>query len=159
MADPKSTSSPPLQVTPEERFRMIAEAAYFRAERRGFVGGDPVQDWLEAEAEIDRMLASGRLPESLSAKQRFQIQLENELRELEARIEALRVQASLAKLELRSEFEKELEVLEVLRNRLRGRLEDIRARAEGAWEDLKSGAEQAWEDLRKALDRVTDRFR
>ena len=34
---------------------MIAEAAYFRAERRGFQGGCPIQDWLEAEREIDRV--------------------------------------------------------------------------------------------------------
>ena len=34
---------------------MIAEAAYFRAERRGFQGGCPIQDWLEAECEIDRV--------------------------------------------------------------------------------------------------------
>jgi len=38
----------------EERYRMIAEAAYFRAEARGFQGGDPLEDWLAAEAEIDR---------------------------------------------------------------------------------------------------------
>ncbi|MEW6353078.1 MAG: DUF2934 domain-containing protein [Pseudomonadota bacterium] len=43
-------------VTPEERERMIAEAAYYRAERRAFQGGDPDLDWLEAEAEIDRKL-------------------------------------------------------------------------------------------------------
>ena len=36
----------------EARYRMVAEAAYFRAEQRGFVGGDPSQDWAEAEAEI-----------------------------------------------------------------------------------------------------------
>jgi Protein of unknown function (DUF2934) len=38
------------------RYRMIAEAAYFRAETRGFVGGDAARDWLEAEAEIDKIL-------------------------------------------------------------------------------------------------------
>ena len=44
-------------VTSEKRYQMIAEAAYFRAEKRGFVGGDAAaQDWLEAEAEIDRIL-------------------------------------------------------------------------------------------------------
>jgi hypothetical protein len=32
---------------------MIAIAAYYLAERRGFNGGDPLQDWLEAESEID----------------------------------------------------------------------------------------------------------
>jgi len=41
--------------TKKERFRMVAEAAYFRAERQGFMG-DPVQDWIEAENEISMML-------------------------------------------------------------------------------------------------------
>lgn len=44
-------------VTPEERQKMIAEAAYLRAEGRGFVGGDPSNDWLSAEAEIDKILS------------------------------------------------------------------------------------------------------
>jgi len=35
---------------------MIAEAAYYLAEHRGFQGGDPVRDWLLAEAEIDHRL-------------------------------------------------------------------------------------------------------
>ncbi len=42
---------------PEERQRMIAEAAYFIAERRDF-DGDCETHWLEAECEIDRMLGS-----------------------------------------------------------------------------------------------------
>jgi hypothetical protein len=45
-------------VTPEQRYRMICDAAYFRAERRGFVGGSAVQDWLDAESEIDDLLRS-----------------------------------------------------------------------------------------------------
>jgi len=45
-------------VTPEQRQRMIAEAAYYRAQQRGFQRGDPQQDWLAAEVEIDQMLAS-----------------------------------------------------------------------------------------------------
>jgi len=39
--------------TSGERHRMIAEIAFLRAERRGFKGGDPVEDWLEAEQEVD----------------------------------------------------------------------------------------------------------
>lgn len=34
---------------------MIAEAAYHKAERHSFAG-DPFQYWVEAEAEIDKML-------------------------------------------------------------------------------------------------------
>lgn len=36
-----------------ERAHRIAEAAYYLAQQRGFSGGDPVQDWLEAERIID----------------------------------------------------------------------------------------------------------
>ena len=54
------TSEPglPLSVTPEERQRMIEAAAYARAERRGFSSGDPMDDWLAAESEVDARLLS-----------------------------------------------------------------------------------------------------
>jgi hypothetical protein len=39
--------------TPEARHQLIAESAFFKAERRGFEGGDPIEDWLEAEKEVD----------------------------------------------------------------------------------------------------------
>lgn len=38
--------------------QMIAEAAYYHAEARGFEGGQEMDDWLEAEAEIDKTLKS-----------------------------------------------------------------------------------------------------
>lgn len=37
----------------ESREARIAEAAYWRAERRGFVAGQELDDWLAAEREID----------------------------------------------------------------------------------------------------------
>lgn len=40
-------------VSPLDRWRMIGEAAYYRAQKRGFLEGNPFQDWLEAEKEID----------------------------------------------------------------------------------------------------------
>lgn len=43
----------------EDRRRMIAEAAYYRAERRGFAVGGELDDWVQSEAEIDRLLMSG----------------------------------------------------------------------------------------------------
>jgi hypothetical protein len=51
---PKATKA--TQVSAEERWRMIAEAAYFRAEKRGFSGGDPADDWVQAEKQIDALL-------------------------------------------------------------------------------------------------------
>ena len=35
-----------------EREMMVARAAYFRAEKRGFAPGNELQDWIEAEAEV-----------------------------------------------------------------------------------------------------------
>lgn len=39
------------------RNNMIATAAFYRAERRGFVPGGEMEDWLAAEAEIEQLLA------------------------------------------------------------------------------------------------------
>lgn len=50
-------------VSPEQRRAMIAQAAYYRAEQRGFAPGAELEDWLAAEAEIDRALAEGSLLE------------------------------------------------------------------------------------------------
>ena len=44
-------------VSAEQRNAMIAESAYLRAESRGFQGGDPVQDWLDGEKEVDALLS------------------------------------------------------------------------------------------------------
>ena len=50
-----TSTAPKTAISPEQRRRMVAEAAYYRAQRRGF-RGDPVRDWTEAEAEIDAIL-------------------------------------------------------------------------------------------------------
>lgn len=41
------------------RAALIREAAYFRAERRGFAPGQELEDWFEAEREVDGRLSSG----------------------------------------------------------------------------------------------------
>ncbi len=45
------------EFSPEERQRWVAEAAYFIAESRGFAPGAELDDWLQAEGEIERRLA------------------------------------------------------------------------------------------------------
>jgi hypothetical protein len=43
-------------ISPEQWRTMVAEAAYYRAQQRGFDGGSAEQDWFEAEEEIRRSL-------------------------------------------------------------------------------------------------------
>src|SRR4051812_42031407 len=47
---PEVSDEKPADLAPEELRRFIAEAAYFRAQRRGFTPGYELQDWVEAEA-------------------------------------------------------------------------------------------------------------
>ena len=44
-------------VTPEERQRLVEQAAYFRAEKDGF-RGDPQAYWVAAEAEVEALLSA-----------------------------------------------------------------------------------------------------
>ena len=45
----------------EDRHASIAEAAYFKAEHRGFAAGHELEDWLAAEEEVDqRLIGEGR---------------------------------------------------------------------------------------------------
>jgi len=46
-------------IDPEHRRALIAEVAYYRAERRGFEPGHETEDWLSAEAEVDTALTLG----------------------------------------------------------------------------------------------------
>jgi chromosome partitioning protein len=48
-------------VTARQRQAMIARTAYLLAESRGFEGGDPVGDWLEAERVVDAELDTSQL--------------------------------------------------------------------------------------------------
>jgi hypothetical protein len=46
------------RVSPDIRQRYIAEAAYFKAEKRGFAQGGELGDWIDAEAEVDALLGA-----------------------------------------------------------------------------------------------------
>ena len=49
------------QLADEQRRHYIEIAAFYIAERRGFQPGNPLEDWLAAEEEINRLVATGRL--------------------------------------------------------------------------------------------------
>jgi Protein of unknown function (DUF2934) len=45
-------------ISAQERQMLVARAAYFRAEKRGFAPGRELQDWVEAEAEVLRLIGN-----------------------------------------------------------------------------------------------------
>jgi len=58
----KARPVPPALIDQDLRRSMIAQAAYYRAERRGFAPGHEAQDWSAAEQEVDSALMLGALP-------------------------------------------------------------------------------------------------
>jgi len=48
-----------MQNAPDQRHAMIAKAAYYLAERRGFEPSHELEDWVAAECQIDRTPSPG----------------------------------------------------------------------------------------------------
>lgn len=154
----QSTARKASTYSPEKRIEMIEVAAYYRAEQRAFDGSSTIDDWLEAEAEIDRIFQAESGKE-LSAKQSFQQKLEAQLKEWDAKLDELKAKAPELKGKIRTEYEKQLEALVEKRANANEKLQDLRKHTEDAWEDLKEGSEKAWADMRVAVERIASRFK
>jgi DNA-binding transcriptional MerR regulator len=83
----------------EERRRMIATAAYLRAEGRRFVGGDAEADWLAAEAEVEQRLAAHRQEKEreLAAFQRMYKEARRALEDVREKVSAETIKEALDK--------------------------------------------------------------
>jgi hypothetical protein len=57
----KAAVAVPLVMTDDVRRQLVAAEAYFRAERRGFVAGNELEDWIAAEAVVDSQLQQMRV--------------------------------------------------------------------------------------------------
>lgn len=137
-------------VTAEERHRMIAETAYFMAQERGFHGGDPVSDWIEAECRVDRQLralAAARLVE----------RLESGVATAAKNLTAVKRRVSALAAGARAEVSADVEKLDALRVSLRSTLVGLKDRSEEVSEKALQQAESLWKELNETLQRVTAR--
>jgi hypothetical protein len=140
------------RVSNEQRRQMVAEAAYFRAERRGFAGGDPVADWIEAEAEVDervREIENARLIEHL----------EQGLVAANERFNALKKKVSSATTGARAKWHADVERLGQLREELRDKVDALRTRGEQAGAMTRQQAERIWDEISDTMHRVAERAR
>jgi hypothetical protein len=129
---------------------MIAEAAYFRAAKRGFEGGDPAVDWVEAEIEVDarlREVENGQLLE----------RLEEGLEIATKRINAIRRKASGLASDTRTEMQRDLAKLGELRDALRAKVKELRVLGEQAGHKARAQAEKVRDDLADAIQRLTSK--
>ena len=88
---PRKTAetNPTELISPDDRQQMIAEAAYLRAAQRGFQGGDPLADWLAAEADIERALPRPhQQKEEIALYERLRSEVQDRLGEIRAGVNA-----------------------------------------------------------------------
>jgi ABC-type transporter Mla subunit MlaD len=114
---------------------MIAEAAYVRAERRGFVGGDPLADWLDAEAEVDARLKSA--PEPGVADR-----LEEQFSAATAKLKEIGEEIAGLKAEARERWQEDLAEVRRVRGLLRKRLQRLQQQGRKASEQTRQEAER-----------------
>ena len=129
------------------RERMIAEAAYFKAERRGFNGGDAVRDWCEAEAEIDarlRRLDDGQLVE----------RIEEVLESAADKLAAVRRKVARLSSETRGEWERDVERLAALRDTLKPKLKELKQQGERAGRKVREQAEKIRDEIAELVQRL-----
>ncbi len=139
-----------LVVTPEERHRMIAETAYFLAQERGFTGGDPVSDWIEAERRVDRHLWS-------LATARMLERLESGVAAAAQKVGALKRRVSTLAATARTELNADVEKLDALKVSLRGKLDELKERGDEVSQNALQQAEKVWNELSDALQRAAAR--
>jgi hypothetical protein len=139
------------KVSESQRRQMIAEAAYFRAEKKGF-GGDPVADWIEAEVEVDervRQIENAHLIEHL----------EEGVAAATKRLSALKRKVSNAASEARTEWRADVEKLGKLRDALRIKVSDLRAHGAQTGHKAREQAEKLWDEINDTMQRVVERVR
>jgi hypothetical protein len=139
------------KLSAEERQKMIAEAAYFRAEGRGFDGGDALADWIEAEAEVNERLR--------------QMEHDASLERLQERFAAARDSLSSCRRKVarksagaRIEFQKDLEKLVELQETFGHKLEELRDRGRHASRRVRQEAEQVAEEISEKISQIGARL-
>jgi hypothetical protein len=126
---------------------MIAEAAYFRAERRGFNGGDPALDWYEAESEVDARLREIEGERSVHGLDELLATATKKLAALKRKMKGLSAEA-------RAEWQQDASKLAEVRDRLRSKLDELGGRGEGAAHKARQQVDKASAELSELLHKI-----
>lgn len=143
----------------QERRDLIAREAYFRAEQRGFRGGDPVTDWLAAEAAVDAQLHSARQEEERRKFTQYKARLKAQLDTVTARLAELEPRASSLRGNALKEWRRELAEIAARRDALGETLDELRRKGRRKRDELKRQAEETLGELEHALDALHSKTR
>lgn len=137
-------------ITAEGRRRMIAEAAWHRAEARGFANGDPMLDWLEAEREIDALLTDGRTSWLGKLEDRLAT-ARGEIRSVKSEVGS---RAKSARKSAKVRLKQDIEKMDELLDRFEEQIGKLRERGEKATQKARAQAEKIWDEIQELRQRV-----
>jgi hypothetical protein len=61
LESPQALKTPSGRMDPDVRRQLVAAEAYYLAERRGFAGGNALEDWVKAEVMVDSRLSKDKV--------------------------------------------------------------------------------------------------
>ena len=140
---------PVSKVSPEERQRMIEEAAYFRARERG-TQGDPVADWVQAEADVDARLEQ-------MEHNAFLGKLEERLASAGESLASMRKSIARKRSAARAEWQQDLEKLVGLRETFERKVQDVRNRGRDSSKKLRKQAEDLAEEIAEEIAELREK--
>ena len=145
-------------ISKEEREQMIATAAYRRYAQRAGAPGDPLQDWLEAEKEVDATLSTRAAP-GAHAKKVLVSWLSTVLEECHAQIEDLGTKAKAANAAMKRKYAAQLTSVTPKYDTARSKFLELCAEGDDAWAHLREGAVKATNEMRTAVRQAVSVFK
>lgn len=131
----------------KDRRERIAEAAYLRAEKRGYRSGDSVADWIAAEHEVEAQLRRREHHRLLDELESQLAIASNKLKTLRKRVLSLTAEAC-------KEVEQDVQKLAKLRDALEKRLHEARDQGAEASHKARQHAETLWSEISATIKRA-----
>ena len=95
----------------------------------------------------------------MMGKEAYIQELQAKLDEWNAEIVQLRAKADKAEVEVRVEYQKQINDLHERRSEAKRKIECVRDAGEGAWQELKSGIQSVLKAMEKAIKSAQSRFK
>ena len=89
----------------------------------------------------------------------YEEKLDAQLKEWSAQIALLKARAAKATSEVKIEYNKTIEALQLKQDEVRAKLRELKSAGDDAWEDVKAGAEKAWAEVKTAFHSAGSKFK
>ena len=95
----------------------------------------------------------------MSKKDEYMAQLQFQLKQWAAEIDALTNKANEFGAEARDKYYDQLKIMRASREAVSQKMHEITSASEAAWQDMQKGIESAWDSMKSAMEKMTSSFK